>query len=110
MTWDVTAIVKAWIEGGQPNYGFLIRDPNDGVSGTDVYVSFCSKEYSDDPSKQPILEVDWSTPSPTPTPRPAGGIVMSTNKFEILTPYLALAGLVVAIVSAVVVVRRRSID
>jgi LPXTG-motif cell wall-anchored protein len=31
---------------------------------------------------------------------------MSTNKLEILTPYIALAGLVIA-VSAVVVVKRR---
>jgi hypothetical protein len=31
---------------------------------------------------------------------------MPTNKFELLTPYLALAGLVVA-VSAVVVVKQR---
>ncbi|MEM2942887.1 MAG: hypothetical protein QXT81_05645 [Candidatus Bathyarchaeia archaeon] len=41
------------------------------------------------------------------TPRPVGGIVVPTNKLEILTPYLALAGLVAAL-SAVVVVRRRS--
>ncbi|MEM3596455.1 MAG: DNRLRE domain-containing protein, partial [Candidatus Bathyarchaeia archaeon] len=25
MVWDVTAIVKAWIEGGKPNYGFIIK-------------------------------------------------------------------------------------
>jgi len=39
-------------------------------------------------------------------PNPVGGVVMSTNKLEILTPYIALAGLVIA-VSAVVVVKRR---
>jgi hypothetical protein len=39
-------------------------------------------------------------------PRPVGGVVMSTDKLEILTPYLALAGLVIAI-SAVIVVKRR---
>ena len=38
--------------------------------------------------------------------RPVGGLVMPTNKFELLTPYLALAGLVAA-VSAVVAVKRR---
>ena len=37
---------------------------------------------------------------------PVGGIVMPANKLEILTPYLALAGLVAA-VSAVVVVKKR---
>jgi len=35
-----------------------------------------------------------------------GGVVIPTNKLEILTPYLALAGLVIA-VSAVVVVKKR---
>jgi len=39
-------------------------------------------------------------------PAPVGGIVTPVNKLEILTPYLALAGLIVA-VSAVVVVKRR---
>jgi hypothetical protein len=38
---------------------------------------------------------------------PVGGVVMPTNKLEILAPYLALAGLVTA-VSTVVVVKRRS--
>jgi len=37
---------------------------------------------------------------------PVGGVVMPTSKLEILTPYLALAGLV-AIVSAVVAVKKR---
>ena len=48
-------------------------------------------------------ETDYQTiPS-----RPVGGLVMPTNKLEILTPYLALAGLV-AVLSTVAVVRKRS--
>jgi WD40 repeat protein len=38
--------------------------------------------------------------------RTVGGIAIPVNKFELLTPYLALAGLVIA-VSAIVVVKRR---
>jgi len=38
--------------------------------------------------------------------RPVGGVVEPINKLTIVTPYLALAGLIAA-VSAVVVVRRR---
>lgn len=38
--------------------------------------------------------------------RPVGGVVVPTDKLEIMTPYLALAGLV-AIVSTVVVAKRR---
>jgi len=41
-----------------------------------------------------------------PARPPVGGIVMPTNKLEILAPYLALAGLIAA-VSAVVVVKKR---
>jgi hypothetical protein len=41
-----------------------------------------------------------------PEPAPVGGVVLPTNTLAILTPYLALAGLA-AIVSAVVVVKRR---
>jgi len=40
-------------------------------------------------------------------PQPVGGVTSPINKLEILTPYLALAGLIAA-VSAVVVVKRRS--
>ncbi len=39
-------------------------------------------------------------------PNPVGGVVMPTNTLSILAPYLALAGLVIA-VSAVVLVKRR---
>jgi hypothetical protein len=39
-------------------------------------------------------------------PNPVGGVVMSTNKLEIVAPFAALAGLVIA-VSAVVVVKKR---
>jgi len=42
-------------------------------------------------------------------PRPVAGIIIPTNKLEILTPYLALAGLI-AVVSVVVVVKRRNRD
>jgi len=44
---------------------------------------------------------------PAPTPRPVGGLVMPTNKLEILTPYLALTALVIAVSSVIVVKRRR---
>lgn len=59
MTWDVTAIVKAWIESGQPNYGFLIKDANEGVgTGGGKGANFYSREATD-PNK-PILTVDYT--------------------------------------------------
>ena len=57
------------------------------------------------PSKPNARAPDYQTiPS-----KPVGGSVMPTNKLEVLTPYLALAGLVIA-VSAAAVVRRRHED
>ncbi|MBS7622821.1 DNRLRE domain-containing protein [Candidatus Bathyarchaeota archaeon] len=105
MIWDVTSIVKAWIEGGQPNYGFIIRDQSEGVVFS---ADFRSKEVSD-PDLRPILKVDWSTPTPTPTPRPVGGVLVPVKKLELLTPYLALVGLV-GVVTAIILVRRKRED
>ncbi|MFC1506985.1 hypothetical protein ACFLQ6_07940 [Thermoproteota archaeon] len=42
----------------------------------------------------------------TPEPPPVGGIVTPTNKLAILTPYIALAGLIIA-VSTVYIIKRR---
>jgi WD40 repeat protein len=48
-----------------------------------------------------------STGFSTPTSRTVGGIVTPTNKFEILAPYIALAGLVIAVSTVIVVKKRR---
>ena len=47
------------------------------------------------------------TPTPTPTPRPVGGTVLPVSKLAILSPYLALFGLVGAATAAFAVKRRR---
>jgi Tol biopolymer transport system component len=66
----------------------------DGTNPIDITQSQPNSDSDDTPNWQPI------------PPRPVGGVVIPTNKLEILTPYLALAGLAAA-VSAVVVVKRR---
>ena len=60
---------------------------------------------------QPITSLSAAAPNLfyDPEPAPVGGIAVPTNKLEILTPYLALVGLVIA-VSAVVAVKRRNKD
>jgi hypothetical protein len=40
------------------------------------------------------------------TPAPVGGVSIPVNKLNIVTPYLALAGLV-AVVSTIIVARKR---
>jgi len=39
-------------------------------------------------------------------PAPVGGVVVSVNKFAVLTPYIALTGLIIA-VSAIVIKKRK---
>jgi len=56
VTWDVTAIVKAWIEGGQPNYGFLIKDLSESIGATKGALFYAREQGSN----MPILTVDYT--------------------------------------------------
>lgn len=45
-SWDVTSLVKEWIQGSRPNYGFILEGPNGWVDqdwGTDA----CASVYDD---------------------------------------------------------------
>ncbi len=60
MTWTVTDIVKAWIEGGESNHGFLIKDNNEESSEEVMDQSnFYSREWSE-AGQRPILEITYS--------------------------------------------------
>jgi hypothetical protein len=97
----VTDIVTAWITDGQPNCGFLIKVDNEAGAGAGFY--FRVREY-DPPTSRPILQIDWEAPPEEPTP--VGGLTMPVNNLRILTPYIALAGLIV-VVSTVYVIKKR---
>jgi len=66
----------------------------DGSNPIDITVSQPNSDTDFAPNWQPLFL------------NPVGGVVMPTNKFEVMTPFLALAGLV-AVVSAVVAVKKR---
>ena len=89
MTWDVTAIVKAWIEETQPNDGFVVRDGNE--TGTDTTQSFFNTHEAS--ANQPILEISY-------TPFVSGDII-PVNTLSLLLPWIfaavILAGTVVAL-------------
>ncbi len=70
----------------------------DGSNPTDITQSQPNSTTDTTPNWQPLF-----LPPPA---RPVGGVTLPTNKLEILTPSLTLAGLAAA-VSAVVVVKRR---
>jgi hypothetical protein len=103
---DVRAAMQDDIYYGRAFSAFMIRmaTDTDNDNGMDEWYFRTSERTGT--SEDPYIEYTSTAPTPTPTPRPVGGIVMPTNKLEILTPYLAVAGLV-AIVSAVVLVKRR---
>jgi len=71
-------------------------------------IVYDSKTGYDNVWPKGLNEIDANTWAilQTSLSRPVGGVVMPTNKSEILTPYLALVSLVAA-VSAVVAVKRR---
>jgi len=67
---DATAAVRAWVEGGMPNYGLLIRPLN----GDYTYHYYYSRNH-DTPNQRPRLVVTYTvggtvTPTPTPTNPP----------------------------------------
>jgi hypothetical protein len=61
--WDVTNIVKDWLQGTNPNYGFMIKAQDESVTGT--YMSF--KSANDDYNTQadvPELVITGQTTGP----------------------------------------------
>ncbi len=54
--WDVTELVRAWLDGRYPNAGMLLRVKPGVKNGV---VDFHSRE-SPDPSVRPVLKLQWS--------------------------------------------------
>jgi hypothetical protein len=56
ISWDVTDIVKAWVNSGEDNFGFIIRLTDE--SGSNYDQQFASSTYYDSESR-PILDVQY---------------------------------------------------
>ena len=56
---DVTEIVRAWIEEGEPNNGFIIDTRAAGNRGNVTY-RFASSEWREGPGQGPRLEITYS--------------------------------------------------
>ncbi|MBS7651364.1 MAG: hypothetical protein QXN62_09000 [Candidatus Bathyarchaeia archaeon] len=101
---DVKAAMQDDIDNNRAWSTFMIKlaidTDNDGKWDRWVLSSVDQTGTAQDPF------IEYTLQAPAPTPRPVGGVVLSTNKLEIVTPYIALAGLVIA-VSAVLVKKRR---
>ena len=60
MSWVVTDIVKAWIEGSEPNHGFLIKDSAEGPDEQNYMSQFSSREKPIvTENLRPILEITY---------------------------------------------------
>lgn len=55
--WDVTEIVRAWVEGGMPNFGLRIAQTDLYGHGRNQTIDFASREYSD-PNLRPQLVIE----------------------------------------------------
>ena len=56
ISWEVTDIVKAWIESGEDNFGFIVKLTDE--LGTNYWQQFASSTYYDIESR-PVLEIDY---------------------------------------------------
>jgi hypothetical protein len=104
---DVKAAMQGDINNGRPYSAFMIRmaTTTDGDSKSDSWNFFTSEQGGT--SQDPYIEYSLTTPAPIPTPRPVGGVLMPTNKLEILAPYMALIVLVGTIFMVATNLRRR---
>ena len=87
---DGTKMAFARLSGGS----IIVMNSADGSNPVDITQS------------QPNSDSDTATNWQPLFVNPVGGVVMPTSKLEVMTPFLALAGLIVA-VSAVVAVKKR---
>ncbi len=87
---NATAAVRAWIEGGAPNYGVLLRPQ----SGEYTYHYYCSRDY-ETPNLRPRLIVIYTvggavTPTPTGPVQPSATPTPTSADTPIVKPWLHL--------------------
>ena len=88
----------------QPGQSITVCSPE--WKGRSIVYDYATNKDNIWPQGLDLSDVNTWAILQTSLSRPVGGVVMPTNKLEILTPYLALVGLVAA-VSAVIMVGRR---
>jgi len=67
---DVTAFVRAWVEGGGPNHGLRLSHSPEGPPYRDGVKRFASSDHPD-PALRPRLVVRYRGAAPGPDPDPA---------------------------------------
>ncbi len=62
--WDVTALVRAWVRGEQPNFGFVLRDATGWIEENTDWRHFWSSQYAGDAALRPKLTVVYNPDVP----------------------------------------------
>jgi len=62
--WDVSALVRAWVRGEQPNYGLVLRDATGWEEENTDWRHFHSSQYAADPALRPELIVTYNPEVP----------------------------------------------
>ena len=63
-TWDVTALVRAWVRQEQPNYGLTLRDASSYQDGNCDWRDFASAQYSSVSSLRPKITILYNPDVP----------------------------------------------
>jgi len=80
----------------------------DAVNDYSGYIEVTAQVTGTTPTLNELVGTPFGFGGSTrPIIQPVGGVVVPTNKLEIVTPYLALAGLVIAVSTVAVVKKRR---
>lgn len=72
-SWDITALVKKWVEDGVPNYGVTLKRDVEDTSDS-IRRSFRSSDFTTDPTLRPKLVITY-----TPNTAPSIALTSPTN-------------------------------
>jgi len=78
LSWDVTTDVQDFHSGSLTNYGWMIRDMVED-SGTGRWAEFRSREYSDNETLRPKLEITYTTTTTSTTSTTSSTTTESTT-------------------------------
>src|SRR5262249_11852753 len=65
----LVADVQAWLDNTEPNYGWIMRIPNDQTTPNSTLLEFHSREAAQ--GLQPVLTVDYTVAETAAVPEPA---------------------------------------
>ena len=62
LSWDITGLLREWLDGSTANYGLVLKDTDEALGNT--YIQCFSSDYTDEPSLRPKLEIIYLAHAP----------------------------------------------